>query len=90
MPKLEITIGPKPDLLSSVLRVCSMLASVMAIPTFNELVLHGHWSVNLLGFIIGMIAVAAAWKPFMPTVAAFETKEDAAAWVESGAWKKPR
>ena len=87
MTKLEITIGKKVGYVVQTARAMTLIVAVMIIPTFNELVLSGHWSIHLIGAFIALVAVAGAFRTFMPTVKRFDDKEAAAEWVRSGKWE---
>jgi len=70
------------------LRAFATLGMAIFIPVINELVLNGHWSINLIGAVMGLFIIAAAAQTLLPTNKRFETKEEAAEWVLSGQWEK--
>ena len=48
--KLTIVIGPPLTLdLTAAGGLALIISAIVAIPAFNELVLNGHWSINIFG-----------------------------------------
>lgn len=86
--RLEIQIDRRPSPAAQIARAFSVLCMIVFIPALNEIVLSGHWSINLIGALMGLVIVAAAFRNLMPTVRKFETKEAAADWVRSGEWER--
>lgn len=86
MTTLKIHIGPTLSPLRRLANLGLMLGSILVIPTYNEFILSGHWSVHLAGALIGMIAAAAVVNTAFQTKK-FTNPEDAAAWVASREWE---
>lgn len=79
---IRITIGNRISLLERVVRVMIFLCAVSAIPILNHLALSGHWLLDTVGAIIGIVALAAAvtdsLSPFSKT---FQSRKDAILYV---------
>ena len=86
--KLEIQIGPRSSVLNAAARISVLIGSALAIPVINELILNGHWSINIIGALFGTIAAIAVFKASLPTSRIFPNKEAAAEWVLSGDWDR--
>ena len=87
--RLTISIGLKPSILEAIARISTLIGSAIAIPVINELILNGHWSINLIGAAFGTMAAVVAFGSSLPTSRRFLSKEDAAEWVRSGEWDQP-
>lgn len=86
---LEIQIGRRPGLIRGLLGLAAIMASFMAMPVFNHLYAGGAWSLDLVGFLIGMIfAGAMAKKMLGERSKTFQTPEEAAEWVRSREWDR--
>lgn len=78
---INITIGPRLSFMDRATRFFFFIAGVMAIPVINELVLSGHWSINLIGFLVGIMFAMAMVKGLSPFTKTFPNREAAANYV---------
>lgn len=92
MPKqnvLYISIGRRLTFVQACGRCLLIMFGILTIPVVNELVLHGHWSVNFIGLAWGLLLMLATAKSLGRCVKGFETPEVAAEWVKSREWDTP-
>lgn len=87
--KLTVEVWGYIPIWKSVLIKVWLIASTMAIPLVNELLLSGHWAVHLWGGFFGLAASSAVLKRhFSPKHGTFDTTEEAVEWVKSEEWKQ--
>jgi len=90
MTKLRITIGRRPHFLI-VLAGSVALVTLPLIPAaINHFYLGGWFIIDLFSMFVAFMAVVAGLSRWSPRNKTVESPEEAAAWVLSREWERPK